>query len=83
MRACGLFDLDRLTSKITKMLFQGCLAAKAGFGAVSKATEYVKLASKPEKQACLQPCTPVASIPGSFPITGEDLIKINPRVLSY
>ena len=60
---------------------QGVWLAKAGFGNVRKATDYVEMVLKAKNAGLLTTLhTGGASIPGSFPITGHDLIKINPDV---
>jgi len=71
-----------LTSKDYHDVFsKGVWLAKAGFGAVSAASEYIHLVSEARKAGLFTTLhTGGASIPGSFPITGEDLIKINPHV---
>ena len=71
-----------LTSKDYKdVVSKGVWLAKAGFGAVSEASEYIHLVSEARKAGLFTTLhTGGASIPGSFPITGEDLIKINPQV---
>ena len=66
---------------------QGVWLAKAGFGNVRKATDYVEMVLKAKNAGLLTTLhTGGASIPGSFPITGHDLIKINPnfeRICSF
>ncbi len=71
-----------LTSKDYQEVFsKGVWLAKAGFGAVSEASEYIHLVSEARNVGLFTTLhTGGASIPGSFPITGEDLIKINPHV---
>ena len=60
---------------------KGVWLAKAGFGNVKSADEYIELVSNAKKSGLFTTLhTGGASIPGSFPITGEDLIKINPNV---
>ena len=63
------------------VISKGVWLAKAGFGAVSQASEYIRLVSEARNAGLITTLhTGGASIPGSFPITGEDLIKINPQV---
>ena len=71
-----------LTSKDYQDVFsKGVWLAKAGFGAVSEASEYIHLVTEARNAGLFTTLhTGGASIPGSFPITGEDLIKINPQV---
>ena len=60
---------------------KGVWLAKAGFGNVKKATDYIELVSKAKNAGLLTTLhTGGASIPGSFPVTGKDLIQINPDV---
>ena len=60
---------------------KGVWLAKAGFGNVKSSDEYIELVSNAKKSGLFTTLhTGGASIPGSFPITGEDLIKINPNV---
>ena len=60
---------------------QGVWLAKAGFGAVNNADEYVGMVSEAKSSGLFTTLhTGGASIPGSFPITGDDLININPDV---
>ena len=60
---------------------KGVWLAKAGFGKVKSADEYIELVSNAKKSGLFTTLhTGGASIPGSFPITGNDLIKINPNV---
>ena len=59
----------------------GVWLAKAGFGAVETARDYVALVRHAREAGLLTTLhTGGASIPGSFPITGEDLIAIDPTV---
>ena len=59
----------------------GVWLAKGGFGNVKSASEYIDLVSKAKKAGLFTTLhTGGASIPGSFPITGDDLININPDV---
>ncbi len=59
----------------------GVWLAKAGFGKVNSAKEYINLVSDAKSGGLFTTLhTGGASIPGSFPITGKDLIKINPDV---
>ena len=71
-----------LTSKdYQDVVSKGVWLAKAGFGAVRKASEYIHLVTEARNAGLFTTLhTGGASIPGSFPITGEDLIKINPQV---
>ena len=65
----------------TEVVEQGVWLAKAGFGDVKNASEYVKLVSEAKAAGLFTTLhTGGASIPGSFPITGDDLIKISPDV---
>ncbi len=60
---------------------QGVWLAKAGFGNVSHASEYIDLVYEARSSGLFTTLhTGGASIPGSFPITGDDLIDINPNV---
>ena len=64
-----------------EVLSKGVWLAKAGFGAVNSASEYIPMVLEARKAGLLTTLhTGGASIPGSFPITGEDLININPHV---
>ena len=59
----------------------GVWLAKAGFGAVASARDYVALVRDAREAGLLTTLhTGGASIPGSFPITGADLIAIDPTV---
>ena len=59
----------------------GVWLAKAGFGAVETARDYVALVRHAREAGLLTTLhTGGASIPGSFPITGADLIAIDPTV---
>ena len=59
----------------------GVWLAKAGFGAVETARDYVALVRHAREAGLLTTLhTGGASIPGSFPITGDDLIAIDPTV---
>jgi enamidase len=70
----GLEDYKEVLSK-------GVWLAKAGFGAVESASEYISMVSDARKAGLFTTLhTGGASIPGSFPITGSDLIDINPHV---
>ena len=71
-----------LTSKdYQDVVSKGVWLAKAGFGAVRGASEYIHLVTEARDAGLFTTLhTGGASIPGSFPITGEDLIKINPHV---
>jgi enamidase len=63
------------------VLSKGVWLAKAGFGAVTSASDYISMVSEARKAGLFTTLhTGGASIPGSFPITGEDLIDINPHV---
>tara|TARA_B100000513_G_scaffold139284_1_gene63353 strand:- start:326 stop:1429 length:1104 start_codon:yes stop_codon:yes gene_type:complete len=60
---------------------KGVWLAKAGFGNVKSADEYIELVKNAKQAGLLTTLhTGGASIPGSFPITGNDLININPDV---
>tara|TARA_B100001057_G_scaffold298925_1_gene299064 strand:+ start:927 stop:2114 length:1188 start_codon:yes stop_codon:yes gene_type:complete len=64
-----------------EVIAKGVWLAKAGFGAVRSASEYIHMVSEARNAGLFTTLhTGGASIPGSFPITGEDLIKINPQV---
>jgi len=64
-----------------EVLSKGVWLAKAGFGAVNSASEYIPMVLEAKKAGLLTTLhTGGASIPGSFPITGKDLININPHV---
>ena len=64
-----------------EVLSKGVWLAKAGFGAVTSASEYISMVSEARKAGLFTTLhTGGASIPGSFPITGADLININPHV---
>ncbi len=64
-----------------EVVSKGVWLAKAGFGAVKSAVEYVSMVSDARKAGLFTTLhTGGASIPGSFPITGSDLININPHV---
>ena len=59
----------------------GVWLAKAGFGGVASARDYVELVRLAREAGLLTTLhTGGASIPGSFPITGADLIAIDPAV---
>ena len=59
----------------------GVWLAKAGFGGVSAASEYIELVGMARDAGLITTLhTGGASIPGSFPITGRDLIDIDPHV---
>jgi enamidase len=63
------------------VLSKGVWLAKAGFGAVNTASDYIHMVSEARNAGLFTTLhTGGASIPGSFPITGKDLIKINPQV---
>ncbi len=60
---------------------KGVWLAKAGFGAVGSAKDYIPMVSEAKRAGLLTTLhTGGASIPGSFPITGEDLIEIDPDI---
>lgn len=64
-----------------EVLSKGVWLAKAGFGAVDSASEYIPMVLEARKAGLFTTLhTGGASIPGSFPITGKDLININPHV---
>ena len=59
----------------------GVWLAKAGFGAVGAASDYVDLVRMAREAGLTTTLhTGGASIPGSFPITGQDLLDIDPHV---
>jgi enamidase len=59
----------------------GVWLAKAGFGGVKSASEYIELVAMARDAGLLTTLhTGGASIPGSFPVTGQDLIDIDPTV---
>lgn len=59
----------------------GVWLAKAGFGAVASARDYVALVRLAREAGLITTLhTGGASIPGSFPITGADLLAIDPHV---
>ncbi len=59
----------------------GVWLAKAGFGAVESASDYIDLVRMAREQGLTTTLhTGGASIPGSFPITGQNLLDINPHV---
>ena len=59
----------------------GVWLAKAGFGAVDTASDYIDLVRMAREQGLTTTLhTGGASIPGSFPITGQNLLDINPHV---
>ena len=59
----------------------GVWLAKAGFGAVGSASEYIDLVRMAREQGLTTTLhTGGASIPGSFPITGQNLLDIDPHV---
>ena len=64
-----------------EVVSKGVWLAKAGFGAVKSASEYIPMVLEARKAGLFTTLhTGGASIPGSFPITGKDLININPHV---
>ncbi len=64
-----------------EVVSKGVWLAKAGFGAVKSASQYIPMVLEARKAGLFTTLhTGGASIPGSFPITGKDLININPHV---
>ena len=64
-----------------EVVSKGVWLAKAGFGAVKSASQYINMVLEARKAGLFTTLhTGGASIPGSFPITGKDLININPHV---
>ena len=64
-----------------EVVSKGVWLAKAGFGAVKSASQYIHMVLEARKAGLFTTLhTGGASIPGSFPITGKDLININPHV---
>lgn len=60
---------------------QGVSLAKAGFGAVKSAYDYVPLVAEAKAAGLLTTChTGGSSIPGSGAITGDHLLKMHPHV---
>ena len=67
-------DFDELAKK-------GVQLAKAGFGAVNTAYEYVPLVGDAKAAGLITTChTGGSSIPGSAAITGDHLLKMDPHV---
>src|SRR5215469_9150868 len=67
-------DFDELVKK-------GVRLAKAGFGAVKSAYEYVPLVTDAKAAGLITTChTGGSSIPGSGAITGDHLLKMHPHV---
>jgi enamidase len=67
-------DFDELAKK-------GVRLAKAGFGAVKTAYEYVPLVGDAKAAGLITTChTGGSSIPGSMAITGDHLLKMHPHV---
>lgn len=70
-----------VASDFTEIFADGVWLAKAGFGGVSHASEYIELVAMAKAAGMTTTLhTGGASIPGSFPITGQDLIDIDPTV---
>jgi len=70
-----------VASDFAEIRKDGVWLAKAGFGGVSAASEYVELVAMAKETGMVTTLhTGGASIPGSFPITGQDLIDIDPAV---
>ena len=68
-------------SDFTDIRKDGVWLAKAGFGGVKAASEYIELVAMAKESGMVTTLhTGGASIPGSFPITGQDLIDIDPTV---
>jgi enamidase len=60
---------------------KGVLLAKAGFGAVKTAYDYVPLVAEAKAAGLITTChTGGSSIPGSGAITGDHLLKMHPHV---
>src|SRR5262249_53498326 len=60
---------------------KGVKLAKAGFGAVKTAYDYVPLVAEAKAAGLITPChTGGSSIPGSGAITGDHLLKMHPHV---
>lgn len=60
---------------------EGVWLCKAGFGAVSLAADYIELVAMAKKAGLLTTLhTGGCSIPGTFPVTGQDLLDIQPDI---
>ncbi|MBV9531407.1 MAG: amidohydrolase family protein [Bradyrhizobium sp.] len=72
----GLKDKD-----FVELAAKGVGLAKAGFGAVKTAYDYVPLVAAAKAAGLITTChTGGSSIPGSGAISGDHLLKMNPRV---
>ncbi len=72
----GLKDED-----FTELAAKGVTLAKAGFGAVKTAYDYVPLVAGAKAAGLITTChTGGSSIPGSGAITGDHLLKMHPHV---
>lgn len=59
----------------------GVWLTKAGFGAVDSATDYVDLVATARDAGLMTTLhTGGCSIPGTFPVTGQDVLDINPHI---
>jgi enamidase len=59
----------------------GVWLCKAGFGAVSRAADYIDLVAMAKRAGLLTTLhTGGCSIPGTFPVTGQDLLDIQPDI---
>src|SRR3954469_12599840 len=68
-------------SDFTELAQKGVRLAKAGFGAVKTAYDYVPLVADAKAAGLITTChTGGSSIPGSGAITGDHLLKIRPHV---
>ncbi len=60
---------------------EGVWLSKAGFGAVSRASDYIELVAMAKRAGLLTTLhTGGCSIPGTFPVTGQDLLDIRPDI---
>jgi enamidase len=60
---------------------EGVWLCKAGFGAVSRAADYIDLVAMAKRAGLLTTLhTGGCSIPGTFPVTGQDLLDIQPDI---
>jgi enamidase len=68
-------------SDFTELAQKGVRLAKAGFGAVKTAYDYVPLVAEAKTAGLITTChTGGSSIPGSGAITGDHLLKMHPHV---
>ncbi|MFT7597542.1 MAG: enamidase [Acidimicrobiales bacterium] len=59
----------------------GVWLTKAGFGAVSSASDYIELVAMARDVGLMTTLhTGGCSIPGTFPVTGQDVLDINPHI---